>query len=247
MNIALFQARTQKHNLAPLHVLLFIQTLNVVLVSVNRLGSWTLSYVAPNEFLRWVDFINMIPLPLISVVSFYLLKKNLEGAGGAATTKAIGWILSLVFVVGVYLLGASYGDHEVTNYLHVRFCANDTSSDLCRIVIYNDDEFSHYLFFIGFVVVNLVMLWTQVVYPSRDKLNALDKALIVFNGLFIGLGIFANLAFEVIGLDLYVVALLALIAVALLIRRGAQPMFIYYTTAYGFGLLGTALYKMFIV
>jgi hypothetical protein len=246
MNIAIPQTQTQKHNLAPLHVLLFIQTINVVLVSVNRLGSWTLSYVAPNEFLRWVDFINMIPLPLISVVSFYLLKKYLEASGGTAT-KMMALILSLAFVVGVYLLGASYGDHEVTNYLHARFCTNDTTSDLCRIVIYNDDEFSHYLFFIGFVVVNLVMLWTQVVYPSRDNLSALDKALIVFNGLFIGLGIFANLAFEVIGLDLYVVALLALIAVALLIRRGAQPMFVYYTTAYGFGLLGTALYKMFIV
>jgi hypothetical protein len=134
----------------------------------------------------------------------------------------------------------------VTNYLHVRFCANDTSSDLCRIVIYNDDEFSHYLFFIGFVVINLVMLLTQVAFPHQEKTNVLDKALIVFNGLFIGLGIFANLAFEVIGLDLYVVALLALVAVALLIRRGAQPMFVYYTAAYVFGLFGTALYKMFI-
>jgi hypothetical protein len=245
MNIALPQARTQKHNLAPLHVLLFIQTINVVLVSVNRLGSWTLSYVAPNEFLRWVDFINMIPLPLISVVAFYMLKKYLEASGGPAT-KVMAPLLSLAFVVGVYLLGASYGDHEVTNYLHVRFCANDASSDLCRIVIYNDDEFSHYLFFIGFVVVNLVMLLTQVAFPRQEKLSGPDKALIIFNGLFIGLGIFANLAFEVIGLDLYVVALLALIAVALLIRRGAQPMFVYYTTAYGFGLLGTALYKMFI-
>jgi type IV secretory pathway TrbD component len=90
------------------------------------------------------------------------------------------------------------------------------------------------------------MLLTQVAFPRQEKLSGPDKALIIFNGLFIGLGIFANLAFEVIGLDLYVVALLALIAVALLIRRGAQPMFVYYTTAYGFGLLGTALYKMFI-
>ena len=35
----------------------------VVLVSVNRLSALTLSYVAPNQFLRWVDLINMLPLP----------------------------------------------------------------------------------------------------------------------------------------------------------------------------------------
>ena len=35
----------------------------VVLVSLNRLSALTLSYVAPNQFLRWVDLINMLPLP----------------------------------------------------------------------------------------------------------------------------------------------------------------------------------------
>ena len=59
----------------------------------------------------------------------------------------------------------------------------------------------------------------------------------------IWLGIFANLAFEVIGLDLYVVALLALIAAVLLWRRGPQPLLLYYATAYWLGLVGTFLYK----
>src|SRR4051812_37614630 len=46
------------------------------------------------------------------------------------------------------------GSHEVTNYLHVRFCP-DTASDLCRIVAYNDDQFSHLLFVAAGVVANL--------------------------------------------------------------------------------------------
>jgi hypothetical protein len=49
--------------------------------------------------------------------------------------------------------------------------------------------------------------------------------------------VFANLGFEEIGLDLYVAALLALISVYLLWRRGRQPMFIYYTIAYWLGLV----------
>jgi hypothetical protein len=65
----------------------------------------------------------------------------------------------------------------------------------------------------------------------------------VVNGLFIGLGVFANLAFEEIGLDLVVVAVLALVAVGLLVKHGRQPLFIYYTTAYVFGLVSTFIVK----
>ena len=61
-----------------IHALLSVQSPVAILVSINRLGTWTLGYVLPNEFLRWVDFDNMLPLPLISLVAFYLLKKTIE-------------------------------------------------------------------------------------------------------------------------------------------------------------------------
>jgi hypothetical protein len=225
-----------------IHWLLAVQSIVVILVSINRLSSLTAGYVAANEFLRWVDFNNMLVLPLTSMVAFYLLKKQLEYDSPAREGR---WhlALNLTYIVGLYLLAASYGDHEITNYLHIRFCAEDTSSDLCRIVIFNDDEFSHWLFFIGFTLVNAVLMLMQLVFPHRGELTTWDKLLLGLNGLFIGAGIFANLAFEVIGLDLYVVALLAALAFGLLWRRGAQPMYIYYTTAYGLGLVATALYK----
>jgi hypothetical protein len=47
------------------------------------------------------------------------------------------------------------------------------------------------------------------------------------------------LGFEEVGLDLYVVALLALVSASLLWRRGGQPMFVYYTSAYWLGLAGS--------
>lgn len=112
-----------------IHLLLAVQSLVAILVSINRLGTWTLGYVLPNEFLRWVDFNNMLILPLISVMASYLLKKTIEYDSPKREGKAhIAW--NLVFIVGLYLLAASYGDHEVTNYLNQRFCASDTSSAL---------------------------------------------------------------------------------------------------------------------
>ena len=200
-----------------IHILLSIQSLVGILVSLNRLGTWTLGYVLPNQFLRWVD-LNNILLSLISMVALYLLKKAVEYDAPAREYRAhLAW--NLVFIVGVYLTAASYGDHEVTNYLHARFCATDTTSDLCRIIIFNDDEFSHWIFFTGFVMVNVAILFLQNVFPYQEKISNVDIVLLSLNALFLGVAILANLGFEEIGLDLYVVALLAVISAFLGVFR----------------------------
>src|SRR3972149_11377242 len=159
-------------------------------------------------FLRWVDLNNMLVLPLISIAAFYLLKKVIEGN----STALIGWQhlwVNLAFIVGIYLLAASYGTHEVTNYMHARFCLEDSSSDLCRIVIFNDDEFSHWVFFSGFVLVNAALLFLQALFAQKEQVSRTDSLILMFNALFLAAGILANLGFEEIGLDLYVVGLLA--------------------------------------
>lgn len=223
-----------------IHAYLGVQSVVAILVSLNRLGTWTVGYVLPNEFLRWVDFNNMLILPLISVVASYLLKKALEYDSPQRESKAhIAW--NLIFIVGLYLLAASYGDHEVTNYLHQRFCGTDTASDLCRIVIFNDDQFSHWVFFTGFVMINTAILFIQNLFPYQERITNTDFLLLGLNALFLGAGVLANLGFEEIGLDLYVVALLALISIYLLWRRGKQPMFIYYTIAYSLGLISSLI------
>ena len=226
-----------------IHSLLAVQSVVAILVSINRLGTWTLGYVLPNEFLRWVDFNNMLVLPLISLAAFYLLKKTIEYDSPAREGR-IHLALNLVFIVGLYFLGASYGDHEVTNYLHTRFCLEDATSDLCRIVIFNDDEFSHWVFFTGFVMVNAALLFLQMVFPYRGEVTTGDISLLIGNAVFLAAGIFANLGFEEIGLDLYIVALLAILSVYLLWRRGKQPLFIYYTAAYWLGLIASFLAQM---
>jgi hypothetical protein len=233
---------TESKSLNRIHTLLGVQSLVVILLSINRLSDLTTGFVAPNEFLRWVDFNNMLILPLISIIAFYLLIKQMEYPSPARDGRAsLG--LNLVFIVGVYLLAASYGDHEVTNYLHLRFCDPDNGSALCRIIIFNDDEFSHWVFFAGFVLINIGVMLYQVVFPHHGKTGRGDVALLILNGVFIGAGIFANLAFEVIGLDLYIVALLAALSFYLLWKRGMHPLFLYYATAYGLGLAATFLYK----
>ena len=223
-----------------IHSLLAVQSFVAILVSFNRLGTWTLGYVLPNQFLRWVDFNNMLVLPLISLVAFYLLKKTMEYDSPAREGRS-HLVINLVFIIGVYLLAASYGDHEVTNYLHVRFCLNDSASDLCRIIIFNDDEFGHWVFFTGFVMMNAALLFLQNLFPHKEQLTGKDVGLLIVNSIFLGAGVLANLGFEEIGLDLYIVALLAILSTYFLWKRGKQPLFIYYTSAYWFGFIGSLI------
>ena len=88
-------------------------------------------------------------------------------------------------------------------------------------------------------MVNAAILFLQNLFPHKENVSGADVGLLLLNALFLGAGVMANLGFEEIGLDLYVVALLALVSAYLLWRRGRQPMFIYYTAAYWLGLIGS--------
>jgi hypothetical protein len=224
-----------------LPLLLAVQSAVVVLVSVNRLSSVGLGYVAGNQFLRWVD-LNNILLALVSTLASFLVLRHVESRAPEPAGRASA-VLATLFVVATFVLGVSYGEHELTNYLSARFCDGDTG-DLCRLIAFHDDEFSHWLFFAGFLLVSVVLMVAQAIWPAPRPAAGRDLALLTGNALFIGAGIFANLGFEEIGLDLYVVAAVAALAVLLLWRRGRQPLLVYYAVAYLVGLAATAAVKV---
>lgn len=90
-------------------------------------------------------------------------------------------------------------------------------------------------------MVNTAILLLQNIFPYREKISNIDSTLHFLNALFVGAAVPANPGFEEIGLDLYIVAYLALISIHLLWRPGRQPMFIYYTVACRLGLVGTVV------
>jgi hypothetical protein len=214
--------------------LLAAQSAVIVLVSANRLSPLARGYVAASQFLRWVEVVNLL-LSLAGVVLTFLLLRAVRPAANR-------W-LDLTFAVGVWLYAAGYGDHETTNYLHERFCVT-TTTDLCRIIAYHDDTFSHLLFFAGFIVLAVVVMAAQASAPDPRPLTTSDHLTVVVNGLLVAAGVVANLAFEPIGLDLYVVAVVAVVAVALLARHPGQLVLRYYALAFVAGLIVTAAIKL---
>lgn len=223
-----------------LHLLLTIDSLVVVLISVNRKAGGTLAFVADNRFLRWVEIDNMV-LGLCTVLLYYLVTAHLVRDG---RPRRRGGLLALgaLFTAGAYLYALSLGDHEVTNYLHGRFCAESLPS-ICRVVAFNDDVFSDAVFLAGFTVLNSTVMLAQFLFPTDRAPRAWDNVLITVNALFIAAGITANVAFENAGFDPFVVALTAVFALVLLWLSPRQPVLRYYGVAYGAGLAATVLVK----
>jgi len=75
--------------LGKVHLLLTVQTVLLILISINRLSTWTLGYVSPTEFLRWVDLHNMLTLPMLVVVVLYLLKRQVEASSDGSTPPSV--------------------------------------------------------------------------------------------------------------------------------------------------------------
>jgi hypothetical protein len=218
-----------------------VQSILLVLASINRLTDLTAGYAAPNQFLPWRAVIDMLVLPLASVIAIDLLRRTIRTDSLARGERA-DTMLGLTFTVGVYLLAAGYGNHEVTNYLRLRYCPEPTDQ-LCTIIIYNDNHFSHMVFFTGFVLVATSVMLLPVLFPL-PPVTGWQVVPLGINAAVIGAAMFANLAFEEVGIDLAVVAVLALIAAALWWRHPREPLFVYYALAWWSGLLATGIFKL---
>jgi hypothetical protein len=213
-----------------LHVLLGAQSLILVAASVNRLWDATDVSVLPHGALRLVDVLNLLVIAPAGVLVFHLVLEQLNPSSR----------LRFAFVAAVYLFAASYGMHEAADYLNARFCPGDT--ELCAIVGYQDDELSHLLFFAGFAGIAAVLLAAQATVAGQTSHK--DRALILANATIVAAAIVANLSFEEIGLDLLVVAAVAVLAIALWLRLGPRPLILYFGSSYTAGLVVTAALTM---
>lgn len=222
-------------SLRRLHILLAVQSLLLVLASVNRLWDATDVAILPHEALRLVDVLNLLVLAPPSVLAFQALLEHVLCGAGERARRA----LRFAFVAAVYLFAASYGMHEAADYLHARFCPSP--GPLCGIVGYQDDQLSHLLFFAGFAGIAATLLIAQAAAPATARLRPRDRALVLANAALVAAAIVANLGFEEIGLDLFVVAAVAVLAIALWLRHGARPLTLYYASAYTAGLLVTGV------
>lgn len=213
----------------------------LVLTSVNRLSDLTTAPVLPHDALRVVELVNLLVLPPLSALGWYLLLEHLLRRGADRRAR---WRLRLAFAAALYLFALSYGMHEPANYLSERFC-DGAGGGLCAAIAYQDDQLSHFLFFAGFAEIQAVLLVAQAaVAAATPAVTTRERTVLLANAVLVAAAIVANLAFEEIGPDLAVIAVLAAAATWLLRRRGPAPVLVYFAVANVAGLMVTAALKL---
>lgn len=218
-----------------LHVLLGVQSLLLILATVNRLWSATDVEVLQGS-LRVVDVVNLLVLAPATALVLYLLLEHVLGEVPGRARRA----LRVAFVAALYLFALSYGMHEPADFIHARFCGGREVSALCRAVAYHDDGLSHGLFFAGLAGIDAVLLLAQAATTTMGVVvRARDLALVLANASVVAAAIVANLGFEAIGLDLVMVAGVAGLSLFLLRRSGGRALIAYFAWAYLAGLAGT--------
>ena len=221
-------------------LLLIAQTLILIVASLNRLTDFSAGPVAENQFLRWRDFNHLMVFPPLTVFIAIGFRQVFLRVG----ENRNGWA-DLLFVIAVYFLGAGYGVHELANYLSVLAKTREAIDPVFREVIrYNDDDFSHWVFFGAFIILNIVMLLWQAANPFQSRLSRIDLTICVINGLILSAAILANLTRGELGFDLVALLALAVIALFFWLKNKRQPLNIYYVTGLWPGLIGTAVAKM---
>jgi hypothetical protein len=223
-----------------LHLLLGAQSLILVLASINRLWSGTDAEVLPHGSLRVVDLVNLLVIVPASALAFYLLLEHLLPDVSRSARRA----LRVAFVGALYVFAMSYGMHEPADYLNARFCDGGDGGPLCDVVGYQDDQLSHALYFAGLLGIDAVLLVAQAKATTLGSgLGVRDRRLVLLNASIVALAIAANLGFEAIGLDLFVVAAVAALALYLLRRCGPRALLLYFAWAYTAGLVATVALK----
>lgn len=220
-------------------ILLSLQTVILILGSANRLMKWSHTPVAANGFLRWVDFNHLLVFPPLTILVSLAIRQTFVNLG---KKSYIG--VDVLFVLSVYFLGAGYGVHELANYLSSWTAGNDSfSSDFQEIIRFNDDDFSHWIFFGAFVGVNLSVLLWQYLNPFSSPLKKTELILILCNALILAAAIFANLSQGKLGFDLVALLVLAVPALIFWCKNRSQPIFLFYFAGLWLGLVATFFYR----
>ncbi len=232
------------------HLYLTGLLVSLLLLSLNRLTPFTQGYLQPHEYLRWLDFNAMLPVSILYLIFFWLIKEDVVAHGESDSKKANAlFAINFIIVIAIYIYGASSGVHEPMNYLNHRFCSDgQIHSTICDIINQNDEGIGHILYYLAAIVLSISVATIEYLYPRKNSANSRDLIYITLNGLLIALGIFANLARDTAPIPMTSFSIIAIVTLFLLSLRRWNiqrlPITFYLALSYTVGVVATVAYKL---
>ena len=229
-----------------LHILFSLTSFVVLLVSIERFSPTTKILLAPYNFLRLHEVIQMLLLIAATVViPFFILKEVTNSF--ETIKKGKGLLLAAVFVLGIYLYATGNGIHELASFLLNTYCnVKLVSGNLCGGFFFTDYYFGNIVYFVGAFLMNVALILLEVMKP-KVRLAGKDVWYIGINSVFYALAIFAYAGFDVVIVGLVYGLLMMVVADVILLfhwnRRMTLPVTFYTALTYAIGILAAIVVR----
>lgn len=231
-----------------LNLLFSLSSLSVILVTIERFSPTTKILLQPYNFLRLHELVQMIFLILFTVVIPYLILREVSNNFEALLDKK-GFLLSLLFTVGIYFYATGNGLHEVSSFNFNQYCDTyNFSGDLCGGFFFNDYYTGNIFYFIGaaFMVSSLMLL--EKLRPNQNYKRK-DLAVTLVNAVIYSLAIFAYAAFDRVLVGLVYSAVIMIFADLLFLQVRKRylkfPVITYTAATYTLGTIAALIIKLY--
>lgn len=231
-----------------LNLLFSLSSLSVILVTIERFSFTTKILLQPYNFLRLHELVQMIFLILFTVLVPFLLLKEVSGNFEGLKLKR-GFILALLFIIGIYFYATGNGLHEVSSFNFNQFCdTKNFSGDLCGSFFFNDYYTGNIFYFIGASLMVVSLLLLEKLKPNT-MYQRKDLVVTIINAAIYAFAIFAYAAFDrvVAGLTYSVVVMLFAQFLFLQIRKKylQYPVITYTAITYTLGTLAALFVRFY--
>lgn len=203
------------------HLLFSLNSLVVLLVTIERFSFTTRILLQPFQFLRLHEAIQITVLILATaVIPFFLFKEVTGNFSLLAKGKRSYLFLGAVFIAGIYFYASGNAFHELASFTSNQYCnVNAPSGPLCQGLFFNDYYVGNGLYFVGAFLFTIALVLLEVAQP-RLEMTRQDLWLLLPNCLIYAFAIIAYAGFDrvLVGL-VYSLGTTVVVVALLLINR----------------------------
>lgn len=200
-----------------LNLLFSLSSLSVILVTIERFSFTTKVLLQPYSFLRLHELVQMSFLILFTVIVPTLILKEVTHNFETLKIKP-GFILFLLFIVGIYFYATGNGVHEVSSFNFNNFCdTKNFSGDLCGGFFFNDYYTGNIFYFLGAALMVGILMVFELIRPNKTYKRK-DLILTIINSLIYAFAIFAYAAFDRVLVGLIYSAIVMIFALILILK-----------------------------
>lgn len=215
-----------------------LSSINVLLVTAERVSPTTRIVLAPHHFLRLHELVQITTLILFTVVlPLFVLRIVTRNFSSLQTGR--GYALFVVFIIGIYFYATGNGLHEVSSFNFNQFCPHrQATTDLCGGFFVNDYYTGNVLYFVGGALTVITLMLFETTLPQQT-FSRRDMAILYGNAGLYAVAIFAYAGFDPVLVGLVYAAGIAVVTDVLWLRVRARyrahPVITYTAVAYSLG------------